>query len=357
MSGRLYYPDVSSWQTGVSLAGWGAVMAKATEGTSYRNPAYAGQRAEAARRGARFGAYHFLHAGNGAAQADWCHSVTGSGVPLMIDFEPTAATVRDILGLPPADAGPDRQPLALAAAVVPRLPEHLETGHLARLDLGASVAEPRIASRPSVQDVSQFTDRYRNLGGVCHLLYFPRWYWQILGSPALNGFISRGLELVTSNYSGDPENDAAAGWQAYGEMPRVKTWQYTASGTVNGMVGVDVNAFRGSGNARTVPQLSAELWQLWTTGKTGQAPGPFPPPVAQRPVITLGYSGPIVTYAQQRLNAHGARPALKTDGEFGPATRTATEAFQKGRKLTADGAIGPKTWAALDTKPAAGGKP
>ena len=37
----------------------------------------------------------------------------------------------------------------------------------------------------------------------------------------------------------------------------------------------------------------------------------------------------------------------KIDGHYGPATKRALEKFQKAKKLTADGILGPKTLAAL----------
>jgi hypothetical protein len=342
MSGIVYYPDGASFQSGISLAGWLAFMAKATEGTGYRNPAYPAQRGEAARRGARFGAYHFLHGGNAAAQADACFGVVGRGVPLMVDHEPTAGALRQLLGLAPGD----EEPLdAVVARMAGRLPEHLEPGHAERL-AQVSAAEPRTMSRPSVQDTAQFVDRYRALGGTVWKVYLPRWYWGQLGSPSLAPLAARGLELVTSNYSGNPEQAAGPGWQTYGGMPTVKTWQYTSSGTVNGMRPVDLNAFRGTGSADP-RQTLGELWNLWTTGKLGGGP-----PVAQHPTIALNATGAGVRTAQQRLNVHGAAPQLVVDSRFGPATKTATVAFQRKHKLTADGIIGPVTWAALVKAPA-----
>lgn len=213
MSGRIYYPDVASYQAGINLSGWLAVMIKATEGTGYLNPAYHAQVAEATHRGAKTGAYHFLHAGSAAAQAEYCFSVAGRGTPLMIDLEP----------------------------------------------------EPAIGSQPSITDAEQFCDRYRQLGGTVHLVYLPEWYWKQLGEPSLAGLASRSLHLVTSVYSGDPESDSGPGWATYGGMPRVCTWQYTSTGTVNGMTGVDINCFRGSGSSDVTTTL-AELWSLWTTG-------------------------------------------------------------------------------------------
>jgi hypothetical protein len=37
----IFYPDVSSYQAGISFAGCVIVMVKATEGTGYTNPDYA----------------------------------------------------------------------------------------------------------------------------------------------------------------------------------------------------------------------------------------------------------------------------------------------------------------------------
>lgn len=59
-----------------------------------------------------------------------------------------------------------------------------------------------------------------------------------------------------------------------------------------------------------------------------------------------GSSGPQVKAVQQLLNAQGYA-AGSADGLFGPVTKSATQAFQRARSLTADGAVGPKTWTAL----------
>ncbi|MER6769543.1 peptidoglycan-binding protein [Streptomyces bacillaris] len=59
-----------------------------------------------------------------------------------------------------------------------------------------------------------------------------------------------------------------------------------------------------------------------------------------------GSTGPQVKAIQQLLNAQGYA-AGNADGVFGPATKSATQAFQRARSLTADGAVGPKTWTAL----------
>lgn len=186
----IFYPDVSGYQGNIDLAGVPAACAKATEGSGYASPWYAAQEAEAARSGAFFFAYHFLHAGNGAAQAAWCHSHAG-GVPLMLDFEPAAG------------------------------------------------------SAPKLADAVEFIRAYRKLGGTCWLAYLPHWYWQQLGSPDLGPLRELGMLLVSSAYAaGGYAGDHASGWQPYGGMSPV-IWQYTASQALHGER-VDFNAYRGT---------------------------------------------------------------------------------------------------------------
>lgn len=69
------------------------------------------------------------------------------------------------------------------------------------------------------------------------------------------------------------------------------------------------------------------------------------------PQIGYGSSGPIVEQAQCELNyawAYGLDGSIPVDGQFGPTTKGATQAFQECAGLTPDGIIGPQTWAALD---------
>lgn len=63
------------------------------------------------------------------------------------------------------------------------------------------------------------------------------------------------------------------------------------------------------------------------------------------PTIRRGTSGDLVVQLQRFLAKDGS--SLAIDGIFGPGTESAVRAFQKRHGLTADGIVGPKTWAAL----------
>jgi glycosyl hydrolase family 25/putative peptidoglycan binding protein len=193
--------------------------------------------------------------------------------------------------------------------------------------------EPAGSSRPSVADAAGFIDAYRHGGGVCNLLYLPHWYWQQLGSPPLAPFTQRKMALVSSAYTA--YSDSGDGWAGYGGMnPAV--WQYTDRHAFHGQA-VDFNAYRG-----TIDQFRA----LATAGTPG-------PGQQGDTTIKKGDTGPPVPKAQARLNLHGAaRPALTVDGDFGQQTHGAARQFQKTRKLTVDGVIGPATWRELNKAPA-----
>lgn len=68
-------------------------------------------------------------------------------------------------------------------------------------------------------------------------------------------------------------------------------------------------------------------------------------------ILRLGSSGQDVITLQYLLNVaaefHSAVPAPSQDGNFGPQTREAVEAFQREEGLVPDGVVGPLTWQAL----------
>lgn len=79
----------------------------------------------------------------------------------------------------------------------------------------------------------------------------------------------------------------------------------------------------------------------------GTVPPPPSPSTPELPWSTVkrGAEGFRVVAIQHLLRQHGATVAV--DGAFGPVTERAVVAFQSARRLAADGIVGPKTWAAL----------
>ena len=75
----------------------------------------------------------------------------------------------------------------------------------------------------------------------------------------------------------------------------------------------------------------------------------MPTPSTDKPTIRRGSKGEYVTLCQTKLLALGYDlGSYGADGSFGAKTVEAVKKFQKDRGLTADGIVGPMTWAELD---------
>ena len=100
-------------------------------------------------------------------------------------------------------------------------------------------------------------------------------------------------------------------------------------------------------------QHSTSLNKKWTHWGVpacvdGDVPTPTPP-TPTKPTLKKGSSGQYVTLLQTELINRGYSCGKSgADGKFGNDTLAAVKAFQKDHGLTADGIVGPKTWAALD---------
>jgi hypothetical protein len=126
-------------------------------------------------------------------------------------------------------------------------------------------------------------------------------------------------------------------------------WQWTGSGSAPGITGqVDLDRL-----ACPLP-----VFQGWiVNGTLPNAPAPAAGPVAApaAPTVSLAIgrtlqlyaTGPDVTALQQRLSTLGYD--VTADGNFGPLTQQAVEAFQTAQGLTADGIVGPATLNALES--------
>jgi hypothetical protein len=199
---------------------------------------------------------------------------------------------------------------------------------------------------PSVDECLGFAAALRARGGVCSLVYFPKWYWAHaeIGRPDLNRLTNAGIHLVSSSYI--TYSDNGPGWQPYAPgQPVPAIWQYTDALPYGGQR-VDFNAFKG-----TVDELRALLHE------GAPAPAPAPAPITNTnwteqlvqnlPTLRIGAEGGAVSIAQGLINGHGY--GLVIDGDFGPATERAVLAFQATRNLVRDGVIGPVTYSSLLT--------
>jgi peptidoglycan hydrolase-like protein with peptidoglycan-binding domain len=72
------------------------------------------------------------------------------------------------------------------------------------------------------------------------------------------------------------------------------------------------------------------------------------------PTLRFGSKGSAVRTLQIRLNAWNVRPRVAVDGDFGLAAKMAVEEFQAAVGLSADGIVGPATWADLLGNPPSG---
>lgn len=68
-------------------------------------------------------------------------------------------------------------------------------------------------------------------------------------------------------------------------------------------------------------------------------------PTTSTPILQLHSAGDLVVWAQEHLVSAGYGTAI--DGSYGRVTQSAVESFQTAHGLTADGIVGPATWAAL----------
>lgn len=236
-----FWPDVSSHNEGLDLSGTDVLCAKATQGTSYASPLYKSQISHAK----QFGfAYHFLEGAHPEAQADHCHNIVGK-TGLMLDVEPT-------------------------------------TG-----------------SNPTLGDATAFIDRFRHIGGVCHLAYLPHWWWVDLGQPDLGPLRQRNVFVVSSEYPSGGYSSDGPGWDAYGgSHPLV--WQYTDRQSYHNQH-VDFNAFKGTiGELRNYVLTGqkgdpvATGWRTWfTKGRSSlvdisTATGMAPASILRRTVEKFG---------------------------------------------------------------------
>jgi lysozyme len=92
-----HYQNVTDQFVTAKSLGVKAIIAKATEGNTYRDPTFEKHRALALDAGLLFGAYHFIRPGDPWAQADFFLKTVGDagGLALALDWEDTRVPVKD----------------------------------------------------------------------------------------------------------------------------------------------------------------------------------------------------------------------------------------------------------------------
>jgi microcystin-dependent protein len=180
----IHFNDVSAYQ-GDYWPG-GAIIAKASEGSSWTDARFVTTRARTLAGGWPFLPYHFLRVGDVPGQVAHAIAVIGRGRDVMLDIE---------TGIDNTD--------------------------------------------PTLAEAEQFVDLYgqQSGGGTVTLVYIPHWYWQnVWHSPSLLPLTARGPGLISSYYV--PYSDTGPGWNAYGGVTPI-IWQWTSTP-------LDTNAYKGT---------------------------------------------------------------------------------------------------------------
>lgn len=328
--------DCSSFQhplTDADIAGYDAVIVKATEGTGWLDPTFSHNWAflsvavRAGKLKAR-GAYHFFHPSvNVAAQAAFfLATVAGQGLKpgdmLVADVEILSGDSNELLLVSDRRTHllkRGRHGEAMVRQGADGYPAHLFAKPLAPLPASAVNS----ASRQFLDEVAAGVKVV--LGGAyCPVLC----YTDLSVGAQLTS--CTGYELWVAYYAGHAPSSVAP-W------PRWVFWQFAGGGARNGG---DQDAFNGT---------TADL-QAWLASHV-TPPVPTPTPanwtealITELPVLSLGATGEDVRTLQGLLASRGH--AVVIDGDFGPGTRTAVTAFQSARGLAADGVAGQKTWTA-----------
>jgi hypothetical protein len=292
--------DRSSFQR---IESWGAntfAIMKATEGTTYRDPSFSSNWANARSEGKPRAAYHFLHpALSGTAQAAYflamvnAHGGFKPGDAFMVDAEILSGDD----GMEEPVNGNARRRMHLSA--------QQDTRKRAAGAVGSVAASFMNAVAKAVP------------GGVRGIVYTDRAMLPDLGA-------CTGYALFIASYASTAPASVTP-WKSW------TFWQKSAGG---GYGGGDLDYYNGSDPADWFGGGSPAPATNWTETL-----------VNELPTLQSGASGADVETVQGCLCARGHKVTI--DGAFGSGTTTAVKALQSAKKLTQDGVVGPNTWAAL----------
>jgi len=197
MAATVSGPDVSRWQHGTAInwsavksSGQSFVFVKATEGSAYTNPYFAGDWSASRNAGLFHGAYHFARPSVGSAVSQARRFIAVSGT-------------------------------ARAAGELPPVLDLEESGGLTPTQL--------------VAWTQQFLGEVKVLTGRNAIVYTYPYFWK---TAMANSAAFTAYPLWIASYSAAP---TALTW------PSWTFWQYSATSTVSGIAGqVDMNRFNGT---------------------------------------------------------------------------------------------------------------
>lgn len=359
-------PDVASFQEGLDLASLtdaSYFLIKATQGDAYVDPFYAGWVTQAKSVSKPPVWYHFLTTdASPAAQAAHAKSVVGTDLPGMIDMEPTSASVPTyafMLSVADAMLG---EGLRLKMIYLPKwfwaqLGSPSLSGLTSRGLVVVSSDYPGASGNGPNQYAADGGDKgpgWDSFGGVDPA------FWQYTDTAAEGG-----QQVDYSAYRGTAkqltallEEPVPAG--GFPPAPTSEPYPQVQLGSTGDTVAtlqralnklgygltVDAdfgprtqNAVKAYQNARSLTVdgvCGPNTWALINAGRTGKA---FPGTVQR------GAAGSVVRQVQTQLLYRGY--SITVDGDFGPATQGAVEAFQHAHALQVDGVVGVHTWTAL----------
>lgn len=292
--------DLSNHQPGFDIPravreGYQAILLKATEGLNYRDPLFDSYAQATQDMGALPGAYHFLRAGDGAAQARYLYQ---------------------------------------------RIADHGGPGGWVAI-CDNEVDATWDATVAFSQEWAQLT------GGHPLVVYSGNWWWSARGwnGSTLTPYLWDSRYVAGTGYGSQLYAGVPDSWWVprYGGWTQATMLQFSSTATVAGASPVDVSAYRG-----TVATLRSTL----------AVPGITPPPAPTHPVWPgryLALTSPAMTGAdvstwQRQMDIRGW--TLTVDGIYGPQSYRVCRQFQAEKHLAVDGVVGPTTWDAAWTMPA-----
>ncbi len=155
----------------------------------------------------------------------------------------------------------------------------------------------------------------------------PQMYWQDIGTTV------DGVYQHTMSYNQVYGRTIIPLGQVYSNPPASAVMRFRLLSRAYGTPGVSWWDWQDAG---------ASQWRAlakpatWLTGFTSPA---------SSPIISQGAKGDLVVWAQEHMLSAGY--AVTINGRYTAAFTTVVQAFQTAKGLTADGVIGPQTWAAL----------